>query len=136
MLRQPFGGFGKSVFGPAMKAGGPNYVAQFMHFMDRPQGTGTEPQHPRLAELCRAFSAGGERLASVDPDELRRIATARGSYDRHYREEFSREHDHFRLLGQDNVRCYLPLCDVRVLGQPRQRTAQRTAVNPYSSRFT
>ena len=34
VLRQPFGGMGKSVFGPGMKAGGPNYVAQFMEFAD------------------------------------------------------------------------------------------------------
>src|SRR5678815_6009381 len=37
VLRQPFGGFGKSVFGPGMKAGGPNYVAQFMDFTDADQ---------------------------------------------------------------------------------------------------
>ena len=34
VLRQPFGGMGKSGFGPGMKAGGPNYVAQFMDFAD------------------------------------------------------------------------------------------------------
>ncbi len=38
VLRQPFGGFGKSVFGPGMKAGGPNYVAQFMELADSPRG--------------------------------------------------------------------------------------------------
>ena len=31
-LRQPFGGMGKSVLGPGLKAGGPDYVAQFMVF--------------------------------------------------------------------------------------------------------
>ena len=30
VLRQPFGGMGKSAFGPGIKAGGPNYVAQLM----------------------------------------------------------------------------------------------------------
>jgi len=29
-LRQPFSGIGKSALGPGIKAGGPNYVAQFM----------------------------------------------------------------------------------------------------------
>jgi RHH-type proline utilization regulon transcriptional repressor/proline dehydrogenase/delta 1-pyrroline-5-carboxylate dehydrogenase len=32
VLRQPFGGLGKSCFGPGLKAGGPNYVAQLMKF--------------------------------------------------------------------------------------------------------
>ena len=32
VLRQPFGGMGKSAFGPGIKAGGPNYVAQLMDF--------------------------------------------------------------------------------------------------------
>src|SRR3974377_280860 len=34
VLRQPFGGMGKSVFGPGVKAGGPNYVALLMDFED------------------------------------------------------------------------------------------------------
>ena len=35
VLRQPFGGMGKSAFGPGIKAGGPNYVAQLMDFEER-----------------------------------------------------------------------------------------------------
>jgi RHH-type proline utilization regulon transcriptional repressor/proline dehydrogenase/delta 1-pyrroline-5-carboxylate dehydrogenase len=34
VLRQPFGGMGKSAFGSGIKAGGPNYVAQLMDFQD------------------------------------------------------------------------------------------------------
>src|SRR5678815_4695295 len=30
VLRQPFGGLARSSIGPGMKAGGPNYVAQFL----------------------------------------------------------------------------------------------------------
>ena len=33
--RQPFGGMKLSAFGPGLKAGGPNYVAQFMHITDK-----------------------------------------------------------------------------------------------------
>ncbi|HUR46053.1 MAG TPA: bifunctional proline dehydrogenase/L-glutamate gamma-semialdehyde dehydrogenase, partial [Candidatus Saccharimonadales bacterium] len=58
VLRQPFGGFGKSVFGPGMKAGGPNYVAQFMDFEDAPfpvvHGL---PENTRLKELCLQLRA-------------------------------------------------------------------------------
>ena len=36
VLRQPFGGMGKSSVGPGIKAGGPNYVAPLMTFRDAP----------------------------------------------------------------------------------------------------
>ena len=34
--RQPFGGMKLSAFGPGLKAGGPNYVVQFMEITDKP----------------------------------------------------------------------------------------------------
>ena len=37
--RQPFGGMKLSAFGPGLKAGGPNYVAQFMTIKDKGQQT-------------------------------------------------------------------------------------------------
>ncbi|HBV64507.1 MAG TPA: proline dehydrogenase, partial [Rhodopirellula sp.] len=41
VLRQPFGGMGRSAFGPGIKAGGPNYVAQLMKF--EPRSVDSEP---------------------------------------------------------------------------------------------
>ena len=108
VLRQPFGGMGKSGFGPGMKAGGPNYVAQFMDFEDvavaPPEGS---CQLPSLAGLC-----AGLRAKPQDGDE--RIISAALSCERNQREEFGVEHDHFRLVGQDNVRRYLPVGAVRI----------------------
>jgi len=107
VLRQPFGGMGKSSFGPGMKAGGPNYVAQFMRFADREvtpgQWTGIEVHEPLIASLLDAIE-----------DEPIRIRAAARSYQQAWDLEFSREHDHFRLLGQDNIRRYLPCLEVRV----------------------
>ena len=34
------------------------------------------------------------------------------------RDEFSQDHDHFRLVGQDNFRRYLPVCELRVRIDP------------------
>jgi RHH-type proline utilization regulon transcriptional repressor/proline dehydrogenase/delta 1-pyrroline-5-carboxylate dehydrogenase len=85
VLRQPFGGMGKSCFGPGMKAGGPNYVAQFMRF--------SPP----------AIDAGPAS-----------IAAAKANIARAWRDEFGIVHDHFRLLGQDNCRRYLPIANVRI----------------------
>ncbi len=108
VLRQPLGGMGKSGFGPGMKAGGPNYVAQFMDFEDVDAGTDEAvPQAATLAALNAAL------LADPQPGDGR-IRAAIGSYDRNRREEFGVEHDHFRLVGQDNVRRYLPVGSVRV----------------------
>jgi len=108
VLRQPFGGMGKSGFGPGMKAGGPNYVAQFMDFEDvaAPSPDGV-PLMPTLASLCGALQA---RPQAGDA----RIVAAALSYEHSQREEFGAEHDHFRLVGQDNVRRYLPVGSVRV----------------------
>jgi RHH-type proline utilization regulon transcriptional repressor/proline dehydrogenase/delta 1-pyrroline-5-carboxylate dehydrogenase len=108
VLRQPFGGMGKSGFGPGMKAGGPNYVAQLMDFEDVPtMPSDAQPQSATLAALC-----AGLRAAPESGDE--RIVAAALSCERAVREEFGVEHDHFRLVGQDNVRRYLPVGSVRL----------------------
>jgi RHH-type proline utilization regulon transcriptional repressor/proline dehydrogenase/delta 1-pyrroline-5-carboxylate dehydrogenase len=116
VLRQPFGGMGKSCFGPGMKAGGPNYLAQLMRFTEHLTPPNNEPiAHPRLRDLH-------QRLTAVEIDapsgEVARLLTALASYDRWARAEFGREHDHFRLLGQDNSRRYLPFREIRVRVHP------------------
>lgn len=83
VLRQPFGGMGKSAFGPGLKAGGPNYITQFMRFNE------SDTQRPALDSLLTGYRPAWEA-------------------------EFSREHDHFNLIGQDNVRRYLPVRRVRI----------------------
>jgi len=108
VLRQPFGGMGKSGFGPGMKAGGPNYVAQLMDFTDvAPTKAGAIPTLPTLKTLC-------EGLRAASHPEAERIITAALSYERNQQEEFAVEHDHFKLVGQDNVRRYLSVGSVRV----------------------
>jgi RHH-type transcriptional regulator, proline utilization regulon repressor / proline dehydrogenase / delta 1-pyrroline-5-carboxylate dehydrogenase len=108
VLRQPFGGMGKSVFGAGMKAGGPNYVAQFMDFNDAPLGKKSgKPATRALGALAGAL------LAKNFPD-TERIITAMVSCEAALRDEFGGEHDHFKLIGQDNVRRYLPCANVRV----------------------
>lgn len=139
VLRQPFGGLGKSAFGPGIKAGGPNYVVPLM-------------SHPTAADLTAAVqsSAGSsanstsnvardiarpslEALATVW-DQLHDSGDAKAlaiqdtlgadqwttlqllvqDYDRFARTEIIPEHDTLRLLGQDNIRRYLPLTHLRI----------------------
>lgn len=80
VLRQPFGGMGKSAFGPGLKAGGPNYLVPFLRFDEDPSAR-----------------------ADADFDSLT------GAYGEAWNAEFAREHEHFHLLGQQNRRRYLPI---------------------------
>jgi RHH-type proline utilization regulon transcriptional repressor/proline dehydrogenase/delta 1-pyrroline-5-carboxylate dehydrogenase len=116
VLRQPFGGMGKSAFGPGIKAGGPNYVAQLMSFAPKatpePAETITDPVLAEMeARLTRPDPFLGER---IEEGERHAIAAAIRSYAAAYDEEFGLTHDHFRLIGQDNLRRYLPVRDMRL----------------------
>lgn len=116
VLRQPFGGWGKSAFGAGMKAGGPNYVAQFMDFTDVPVvKRSPKPSRPSLVALC------GGLLAKKDPN-AERIITAVTSCEAAVRDEFGLPHDHFKLVGQDNFRRYVPFARVCLRVHPDDST--------------
>ncbi|MDG2208342.1 MAG: bifunctional proline dehydrogenase/L-glutamate gamma-semialdehyde dehydrogenase [Pirellulales bacterium] len=109
VLRQPFGGFGKSCFGPGFKAGGPHYVNLFTRFSHRPTSAA------EAAPLIGPLQQFGEWLHKLKAEEILSTpavhsltATLHG-YEDHYIREFSGEHDHFLLVGQDNIRRYLPV---------------------------
>jgi RHH-type transcriptional regulator, proline utilization regulon repressor / proline dehydrogenase / delta 1-pyrroline-5-carboxylate dehydrogenase len=166
VLRQPFGGMGKSAFGPGIKAGGPNYVAQFMDFTEAEtpavqettfrSGVSAERRTlvggAQTAALCRdaatpRFMASEqvrkeevafheppadsllaglcEKLRGLQPSDrslsaadLERVLGAVSSFARSWSEEFGPSHDHFRLVGQDNFRRYLPVRALRIRVQP------------------
>jgi RHH-type proline utilization regulon transcriptional repressor/proline dehydrogenase/delta 1-pyrroline-5-carboxylate dehydrogenase len=127
VLRQPFGGLGKSVFGPGMKAGGPNYVAQFMQFEDVPTSFPAKPTTAWLVQLCDA-------LLARKADDAARVVAAIASCEAAQREEFGKEHDHFKLVGQDNVRRYLPCQNVRLRIHPND-TAFETLIRACAARL-
>jgi RHH-type proline utilization regulon transcriptional repressor/proline dehydrogenase/delta 1-pyrroline-5-carboxylate dehydrogenase len=116
VLRQPFGGMGKSAFGPGIKAGGPNYVAQFLDFRQTSSAnfdTTLENQFLddiRIQLTCLFDAPDSE----IDHENLQELLTAIASYDRAACDEFTKEHDHVRLIGQDNIRRYLPISHVRI----------------------
>lgn len=117
VLRQPFGGMGKSAFGPGIKAGGPNYVAQLMRFAET--GTSSTRDHNVVDRQLARFSEELAQLIEQDlppfpAKDLRRVNAAIASYDFYDQQEFSQRHDHFRLIGQDNERRYLPVRELRV----------------------
>jgi RHH-type proline utilization regulon transcriptional repressor/proline dehydrogenase/delta 1-pyrroline-5-carboxylate dehydrogenase len=115
VLRQPFGGMGKSAFGPGIKAGGPNYVAQLMRFeLQGEPRTNEEIRDPQLAEFAIALQQMKTDSDKWSGEELDQITTAIRSYSLDMREEFEETHDHFRLIGEDNIRRYLPVQHLRV----------------------
>ena len=118
VLRQPFGGIGKSAVGPGIKAGGPNYVAQFMAFESAVSTQRTVHSHTDLGDtglddFCEALRMAAAR-GELDPAEAEKIVAAAQSYEHWMAAEFDLAHDHFQLLGEDNYRSYVPLGEVRV----------------------
>ena len=116
VLRQPFGGMGKSAFGPGIKAGGPNYVVPLMRVEEvDPLPLDRQVSDPQLVAL---FSALTERATCEDSpltvEEVARVASAVADYEEAQHIEFGDDHDHFRLIGQDNTRRYLPVRELRI----------------------
>lgn len=131
VLRQPFGGMGKSAFGPGIKAGGPNYVVPLMSF-DAHHGD-TEARRaedsidpsadgcfdPEVHMLRWRCEAGEDLEARLDREDLKRVVAAISDYESAMRAEFGIVHDDFRLLGQDNFRRYLPAGLLRIRVDPQ-----------------
>ncbi len=115
VLRQPFGGMAKSAVGPGIKAGGPNYVVPLMRIEER----GEEPSAGALQDdAVAALLAELTRRATLAPPEGARLERAAASYEAAMAEEFAVEHDHFRLVGQDNLRRYRPVGPLRIRVRP------------------
>jgi RHH-type proline utilization regulon transcriptional repressor/proline dehydrogenase/delta 1-pyrroline-5-carboxylate dehydrogenase len=111
VLRQPFGGMGKSALGAGIKVGGPNYVAQFMDFdeiADPSMGAVRwESYLLRLANEWRLELDWGKHKQYKD--DLAKTVKAIKSYIFNFEQEFSQEKDYFHIRGQDNLLRYLPV---------------------------
>jgi len=120
VLRQPFGGVGKSAFGPGIKAGGPSYVAQLMTFRDVPDAkvSTADLKSEPLIQLVEAMERHEAVTDVLEEAELERIVRTMHSYDQRFAEEFGKAHDHMRLVGQDNLRRYRPVPSLRVRVHP------------------
>ena len=122
VLRQPFGGMGKSIFGPGIKAGGPNYVAQLMTFKETAPTVSKSKinavTHPHLLSLCQQLNSHVRILTNINNTEIDQVQTAIISYEQAMQTEFDLAHDHFKLVGQDNIRRYLPVAVMRVRVHP------------------
>jgi len=116
VLRQPFGGWGQSSVGPGFKAGGPNYLVPLLTL--RPREAVGAPMAGLDSEDLLELEAGLAAAPAIDEGCRWALARAFRSYEAAWRKEFSREHDHFRLPGQDNIRRYRPFAAVRLRVSP------------------
>lgn len=121
VLRQPFGGMGKSAFGPGAKAGGPNYTRTLMESERNTTTNSIVSSKPPEIETLRSFWIRLERssrllldLENTTPNDVNELRSAILSFDLYAREEILKEHDHFRLIGQDNYRRYLAATPLRI----------------------
>ena len=74
--------------------------------------TDVETLRLALLDYCRLEDRRTHQAQRVA--EIERVLQAIASYDASFRSEFGREHDHVALVGQDNIRRYLPVGSVRV----------------------
>lgn len=121
VLRQPFGGMGKSAFGPGTKAGGPNYVTMLTDLADTPTNdlpaSDAKPQLQVLLDFWSRLESSSRKLLELpnaSVEDVSRLRRALPRYDQFAREEILVEHDHFKLIGQDNFRRYLPVTPMRI----------------------
>jgi RHH-type proline utilization regulon transcriptional repressor/proline dehydrogenase/delta 1-pyrroline-5-carboxylate dehydrogenase len=123
VLRQPFGGLGLSAIGPAIKAGGPNYVTQFVRLRETaPPPLTAIPTPEALLKLAQEWEAGCRwgRLRAWQEDLLKSAQAVR-SYLFNAQTEFYVDHDYFHLRGQDNLLRHLPVGRVAVCLHPDDR---------------
>ncbi|MBB3186224.1 proline dehydrogenase family protein [Microbacter margulisiae] len=97
--RQPFGGMKRSAFGGGLKAGGRNYVSNFVNIRE------VETLQPAKGDI-REFQ---QFLDEITEAEKPRFRVAVESYRRNREEEFSQEKDIHHIVGERNTFRYLPL---------------------------
>lgn len=104
VIRQPFGGMRKSAIGSGKKAGGFNYVSQFMNITYN---------ETNLYESCSSRFIDHMRIMltrdTVFNDECESALRHICHFNHWYEVEFLKEHDYAHIRGQSNIIRYLPV---------------------------
>jgi RHH-type proline utilization regulon transcriptional repressor/proline dehydrogenase/delta 1-pyrroline-5-carboxylate dehydrogenase len=110
VLRQPFGGMGKSAIGAGRKVGIYNYITQFMDFEELSEPKVTKKiEHPMQANINKWIDDSLKGLYREFNEDFNKLKAALESYVENYQNEFGVEKDYFHLRGEDNIFRYLPL---------------------------
>jgi RHH-type transcriptional regulator, proline utilization regulon repressor / proline dehydrogenase / delta 1-pyrroline-5-carboxylate dehydrogenase len=104
VIRQPFGGMRKSAIGSGKKAGGFNYVSQFMNI---------EYKETNLYESCSTQYISQMRSFltrdTVFNDECELALRHICNFAHWHEVEFLKEHDYAHIRGESNIIRYLPV---------------------------
>ncbi|MFK5882503.1 MAG: bifunctional proline dehydrogenase/L-glutamate gamma-semialdehyde dehydrogenase [Sulfurospirillum sp.] len=110
VLRQPFGGMGKSAIGAGRKVGIYNYITQFMDFEEISEPKVTQKiEHPMLKFINKWIDDSLKGLYKEFNMDFNRLKPALESYLENYKNEFGVEKDYFHIRGEDNIFRYIPL---------------------------
>ena len=96
--RQPFGGLKASSFGQGLKAGGVNYVTQFLEISTKSKDAAI---NPKVALLSKIF-------LSLSTQELELLSQAYDDAQHQWKHYFSKEHEEIKIRGEENIMRYLP----------------------------
>lgn len=110
--RQPFGGTKKSSFGNGAKAGGPNYLLQFMKITQKHLPKEKAPVNPfvnKLSTFLEKFDLSAEQLGTWYAS----IANYAFWWQR-----FRKDHDPTKIVGQDNIFRYVKRKKIVIRLQP------------------
>ena len=110
VLRQPFGGFGKSAVGSGRKAGIHNYITQFMDFEDVAEPSIQYSHQYVFIHLIQSWLDNCTKgLNEGFKADFEKLSLAISSYLENFEETFSQEKDFANVRGEDNLFRYLPL---------------------------
>ncbi|RXK07817.1 bifunctional proline dehydrogenase/L-glutamate gamma-semialdehyde dehydrogenase [Halarcobacter bivalviorum] len=109
VLRQPFGGMGKSAIGAGRKVGIFNYITQFVNFEEINTPSVSKKYSTDLTRFIDSYKSKIE-----NKEDFEKLSFALQSYYENYENEFSQEKDYCKVRGEDNHFRYLPLNNVLI----------------------
>ena len=108
VLRQPFGGMGKSAIGAGRKVGIFNYITQFVDFKEKTVPNISKKYTNELTKFIEKCKKSHEN------EDFNKLEVALQSYLENYENEFSKAKDYANVRGEDNHFRYLPLKNVLI----------------------
>ena len=109
VLRQPFGGMGKSAIGAGRKVGIHNYITQFVDFKETSSPKTTKKYNTELSRFIDSCLENKE-----NKEDFEKLSVALQSYYENYENEFLKEKDYCEVRGEDNHFRYIPLKNVLI----------------------
>lgn len=110
--RQPFGGCKESSFGKGAKAGGSNYLVQFMQAQQIALPTEQDIPNPIVNTISKAVEKNPSYATDLDVWKA-----SVGNYAFFWNHYFVHDHDPSLVLGQDNIQRYVPHDHMVLRGQ-------------------